>query len=123
MLYHFAVLENWLADPDLPYAPPSLARDGSVHASPTREAVLKAVERFHQDTSGLVLVIDETRVDVPVEWVAPPANSPMAHEPGFRTARLRGPLNRDAVVQVMDIVRAEDGRDWGLIARDGSTAH
>ncbi|TFI27234.1 DUF952 domain-containing protein [Streptomyces sp. 4R-3d] len=123
MLYHFAVLENWLADPDLPYAPPSLARDGSVHASPTREAVLKAVERFHQDTSGLVLVIDETLVDVPVEWVAPPAHSPMAHEPGFRMARLRGPLNRDAVVQVMDIVRAEDGRDWGLIARDGSTAH
>lgn len=123
MLYHFAVLENWLADPDRPYAPPSLARDGTVHASPTEGAVLKAIARFHQDTAGLVLVIDETRVDVPVEWVAPPANSPMAHEPGFRMARLRGPLNRDAVVRLMDVVRAEDGQDWALIARDGSAAH
>ncbi|MET9554364.1 DUF952 domain-containing protein [Streptomyces sp. NPDC006645] len=123
MLYHFAVLENWLAEPDRPYAPPSLARDGSVHASPTREAVLKAVARFHQDTAGLVLVIDETRLDVPVEWVTPPPDSPMAQEPGFRTARLRGPLNRDAVVQLLDIVRPEAGRDWGLIARDASSAH
>ncbi|MET4921749.1 DUF952 domain-containing protein [Streptomyces sp. PSRA5] len=122
MLYHFAVLENWLADPDRPYAPPSLARDGTVHCSPTEAAVLKAVARFHEDTPGLVLVVDETRVDVPVEWVPPPAHSPMAHEPGFRMARLLGPLNRDAVIQQMDVVRAEDGRDWGLIARDGSTA-
>lgn len=121
MLYHFAVRENWLADPDRPYAPPSLAKDGTVHCSPTEEAVLKAVARFHQDTDGLVLVIDENRVDVPVDWVAPPAYSPMAHQPGFRMAQLRGPLNRDAVIQLMDVVRAEDGQDWGLTARDGST--
>lgn len=123
MLYHFAALPNWLAEPDRPYAPPSLARDGSVHCSPTPEAVLKAVARFNKDTPGLVLVIDETRVDVPVERVAPPANSPMAHEPGFRMARLRGPLNRDAVVQLMDVVRGEGGRDgegWRLVERDGS---
>ncbi|MFI6085275.1 DUF952 domain-containing protein [Streptomyces sp. NPDC051217] len=120
MLYHFAVLENWLADPDRPYAPPSLARDGSVHCSPTEEAVLMAVARFNQDTAGVVLAIDETRVDVPVDRVAPPAQSPLAQRSGFRMARLRGPLNRDAVVQVMDIVRGQDGEGWALVARDGS---
>ncbi|MFD3522343.1 DUF952 domain-containing protein [Streptomyces sp. NPDC058653] len=120
MLYHFATLENWSADPDRPYAPPSLATDGTVHCSPTEEAVLMAVARFHRETAGVVLAIDETRVDVPVERVAPPAHSPLAARPGFRMARLRGPLNRDAVVQVMDIVRGQDGEDWALVARDGS---
>ncbi|MEV0780684.1 DUF952 domain-containing protein [Streptomyces sp. NPDC050433] len=120
MLYHFAVLDNWLADPDRPYAPPSLASDGSVHCSPTEAAVLKAVARFHQETAGLVLVIDEARVDVPVDWVPPPAHSPMADQPGFRMARLRGPLNRDAVVQLMDAVRTDDDQGWELVARDGS---
>ncbi|WP_330177394.1 DUF952 domain-containing protein [Streptomyces sp. NBC_01498] len=120
MIYHFAALSHWPADPDLPYAPPTLAVDGTVHGSPTEEAVLMIVERFHQDTDGVVLVVDETRLGVPVEWVTPPARSPLARLPGHRTARIRGPLDRDAVVRLLDVVRGEDGRGPSLVGRDGS---
>ncbi|MBT2488037.1 DUF952 domain-containing protein [Streptomyces sp. ISL-96] len=120
MLYHVVALGNWLADAHLPYAPASLAKDGSVHCSPSEEATLAAATRFHGGVTGplVALLIDETRLDASVKWVAPAPGSPLAQAPGALFPRVLGPVNRDAVVGLMEIVRDEDGRARELVPRN-----
>jgi hypothetical protein len=36
MIFHVVALDGWLAIPDRPYAPASLAEEGFVRCSPTR---------------------------------------------------------------------------------------
>ncbi|MET9518024.1 DUF952 domain-containing protein [Streptomyces sp. NPDC002994] len=120
MLYHVVALGDWLADAQLPYAPASLVKDGSVHCSPNEEAVLAVATRFHGGVAGplVALLIDETRLDAPVKWVTPAPGSPLAQAPGALFPRVLGPVNRDAVVGLMEIVRDEDGRAQELVPRD-----
>ncbi|MFC9293797.1 DUF952 domain-containing protein [Streptomyces sp. NPDC057011] len=113
-----APLAQWLARPDRPYEPASLARDGTVHCVPREEAVLAAAGRFHRGTAGtlLALVIDQSRLDAPVEWTAPAPGSPLDGT-GVLFPRIRGPVARAAVVAVREIVRDAQGRALELLPR------
>ncbi|GAA2974607.1 DUF952 domain-containing protein [Streptomyces enissocaesilis] len=117
MIYHVVALGDWLADPDLPYAPASLVRDGSVHCSPDKGAALAAATRFHRAAADplVALLIDETRLDAEVKWVAPAAGSPLARVPGTLFPRVVGPVNRNAVVGLMEIVRDDEGSAQELV--------
>ncbi|CAL9579196.1 hypothetical protein SUDANB145_04989 [Streptomyces sp. enrichment culture] len=106
MLYHAASLEAWLTDPHLPYSSATLRTDGSVHCSAGEEALLAAVAHIPEKGPLLALVIDETRLDPPVTWATGASGAPVA--------RIRGPVNRDAVVARMEIERDGDGRATGL---------
>lgn len=120
MIYHVAALDDWLANPDLPYAPASLAKDGSVHCAPNEEAILAAATRFHSRAAGplAALVIDERKLDAEVEWVAPAAGSPLAQVPEVLFPRVLGPVNRSAVVGLMEIVRDDVGSARELVPQD-----
>ncbi|MEU9992982.1 DUF952 domain-containing protein [Streptomyces sp. NPDC048045] len=89
-----APLAQWQARPDRPYEPASLARDGTVHCVPRKEAVPAAVSRFHRDTAGPLpaLAIDQSRLDAPVEWTAPAPGSPL-NGTGALLPRIRGPVS------------------------------
>ncbi|KOV57410.1 DUF952 domain-containing protein [Streptomyces sp. MMG1121] len=119
MLYHVVALDVWLADPDRPYAPPSLAKGGSVHCAVNEEAVLAAANRFHRQAAGplVALLIDETRLDAPVEWVVAKPESPSPKKPGTPIPCVRGPINRRAVVGLMDVARDDEGRALALVPR------
>ncbi len=118
MIYHAAPLERWLADPERPYAPPTLHKDGSVHCSPSTEALLASVTRFLSGVEGplVALLIDEARLDAPVSWEEPAAAAPSG-APAVPMPRIRGPVNRGAVVDVLEIARDDDGRARELLRR------
>jgi cyclohexyl-isocyanide hydratase len=83
------------------FAPPSLARDGFIHAS-WKDAVLESA-RLHTDahTHRVVLAIDPRRVAVPIEVATTPQRGQMPH--------IAGPIPADAVRRVTDLVEWERG--------------
>lgn len=103
-IFHLTTPDAWDRDRlDGQYCPPSLTREGFIHAS-TRAQVAGSANRFFADQPNLlVLTIDPDRLDVPLRWEASPHSpSPFPH--------LYGPLPLDAVVAVDPWLRAHDGR-------------
>lgn len=114
MLYHAVSLQNWLAEPHRPYSAATLRTDGTVHCSASEEALLAVVSRFLRQVDGplLALLIDETRLDAPVSWEAAVG----APSSAVLVPRIRGPVNRSAVVALREIERDGDGRARRLVA-------
>jgi uncharacterized protein (DUF952 family) len=114
MLYHAVPLDLWLAHPDDPYSAATLRTDGTMHCSVSEEALLAAMTRFPRKVEGplLALVIDEEKLDAPVTFEAP-ADGLSSQVP---TVRIRGPVNRGAVVAVMEIERDGEGRARRLVS-------
>jgi len=84
------------------YRAPSLETEGFIHMSTSKQAVHVA-NAFYRGQSGLVLlVVDETRVGSQVKWEAPagPPASGISQDDKF--PHVYGPLNLDAVVDVVD---------------------
>ena len=85
------------------YSPPSLAAEGFIHCS-TSEQVVPVAEKYYRGQTGLVLlVLDPARLTPVLRWEPPAEGSPppgVASEALF--PHLYGPLNLDAVVQVLD---------------------
>jgi uncharacterized protein (DUF952 family) len=97
MLYHLVSQRYFQGQPpDDPYAPASLFEEGFIHLSATPEQVAWVANRFYGDVVDLVvLVIDEARLDAPVQW---------DETPDGRFPHLYGPLNRDAIVDMMPVI-------------------
>jgi uncharacterized protein (DUF952 family) len=88
-------------DASKPYVPEPFAREGFIHTTEGREAV-PIVLTLHYKTSSepwVVLYIDQDRVTSPIRYDDPEQVFP----------HIYGPLNRDAIVAVMDIDREPDG--------------
>lgn len=92
---------------------PSLAREGFIHLSQAHQvqAVLKA---FYPGRTDLVLmVVDPTLLTAPLRFEAPASlgksGGPAAFERNQLFPHLYGPLNADAIVQVIDAA-SFDGR-------------
>ncbi|WP_037683591.1 DUF952 domain-containing protein [Streptomyces griseus] len=116
MIYHLVPHAEWHAVPGRPYAPASLAEDGFVHCSPDEETTLAVANAFYTDAPRplLALVLDEDRLTTRVEWeAAAPAPPPgVAGDVSF--PHVFGPLDRDAVVRVLEVRWDEAGRAAGL---------
>jgi uncharacterized protein (DUF952 family) len=100
MLYHLVSQSTFDGQPaDEPYAPASLFEQGFIHLSATPEQVAWVASRFYADVADLAaLVIDETRLDAPVRW---------DETPDGRFPHLYGPLNREAIVDIVPVGRNE----------------
>jgi uncharacterized protein (DUF952 family) len=85
------------------YAPSSLGSEGFIHCSSAEQAVPVA-SRFYRGQTGLVLlVIDPERLTSTLKWEPPADGSPSPGLPAdARFPHIYGPLNLDAVVQVLD---------------------
>ncbi|MFB7867486.1 DUF952 domain-containing protein [Streptomyces sp. NPDC056069] len=110
MLLHVVPLDEWSADPELPYAPPSLAAEGFVHCSPDEPAALAIADARYRDVPGtlLVLVIDETRLSGEVRWEG---------SEDVLYPHVYGPVERAAVTAVLEVRRDGDGRARELAPR------
>ena len=91
------------------YVAPSLESDGFIHGSTLRQ-VLPVAEKFYRGQNGLVLLeIDPKRLASEVRW-EPPAGEALPGVPPEDTfPHIYGPVNLDAVVQVLDFEPGPDG--------------
>jgi uncharacterized protein (DUF952 family) len=89
------------------YEAPSLAAEGFVHCS-TRAQVVETANRFFHGEDGLVLLcIDPSLLRAPLRYEAPMTE---AHSPDAgRFPHIYGPLNLDAVTQVVPFPAGADG--------------
>ncbi|MFI5863360.1 DUF952 domain-containing protein [Streptomyces sp. NPDC051546] len=102
MIFHLVPLADWTADPARPYAPPSLASEGFVHCSADPGTVLAIAAAHYADVPGTLLAVelDERGLTSEVRREG---------EAGLRYPHVHGPLNREAVVRVWEVVRAPGG--------------
>ena len=102
MLYHLISQYYFDGQPaDEPYAPASLFAEGFIHLSATPQQVTWVANAFYAQVLDLVaLVIDEAQLDAPLRWDETP-DGPFPH--------LYGPLNRDAIVDILPLARAAGG--------------
>ena len=88
-------------DPSQPYIPLAFDKDGFIHTTEGREAVSIILTGLYktQHEPFVVLHIDLDRITVPVRYDDPACIFP----------HIYGPLNRDAIVKIEQIQRADDG--------------
>ncbi|MDF3297325.1 DUF952 domain-containing protein [Streptomyces tropicalis] len=116
MIYHVVPLAEWDTAPDRPYAPASLAEDGFVHCSPDERTTLAVVNAFYRSAPRplLALLLDEDRLGSRLEWeAADPAPPPGATE-GVAFPHVFGPIDRGAVVRVLEVRWDGEGRAASL---------
>lgn len=92
------------------YSAPSLATEGFIHGSTIRQ-VLPVAAQFYKGQSGLVLLeIDPKRLVSELKWELPSGGGPPPGVPeGEAFPHIYGPINLEAVVQVLDFEPGENG--------------
>lgn len=94
------------------YRPGSLAAEGFIHCSTVGQAV-RTVNTFYKGIPELsLLCIDEAKLAAPCRW-EDPAEGPGHSEEGEKFPHIYGPLNLDAVI---DVVEFPCGQDWTVRA-------
>ncbi|MGP3927032.1 DUF952 domain-containing protein [Streptomyces sp. 8N616] len=116
MIYHVVALDDWLAVPERPYAPPTLAEEGFIHCSPDEATTLAVADAFYRDAVGplMALLIDEELLEAPVRWEPAAGPAPAGTAPGVLFPHVYGHINRTAVAGMMEVQRDEDGHATGL---------
>jgi uncharacterized protein (DUF952 family) len=104
VIYHLVPIDYWETQPtDRPYAPADFAREGFIHCTQGDEQLAIVANRYYQNDqrAWYVLVID---VDA--------LNSELKYEfgaDGISYPHIYGPLNREAVINVLPMPRDPDG--------------
>jgi glutathione S-transferase len=98
-VYHLVLPSNWSIGSDRDYAAASLAGEGFIHCS-FADQVEASANRFYADAAEiLVLRIDPARLRSPMKVEASGSGALFPH--------IYGPINRDAVTQVIALERVE----------------
>ncbi len=110
MILHVVPLDEWSADPHLPYRPPSLATEGFAHCSADEASALAVADARYRQVPGplLVLCVEESALAAEVRWEG--AGSVLF-------PHVYGPVERAAVTAVLEVRRDAEGRAIGLAAR------
>jgi uncharacterized protein (DUF952 family) len=113
-IYHLAPAERWFNRPvETEYLPAEYENDGFIHCTAGADLMLAVANRFYSQVPGdfVLLALEEEFVLAPVHWeqgVPPDGSSPEADlAPIF--PHIYGPINVDAVQEILKAVRAEDG--------------
>ncbi len=103
MIYHITTLKNWNhAQQVSQYSLDSLASDGFIHASTWDQVVGTGNYLFRGQTGLVVLAIDTDQLAAEVKFEAAPGTDQ-------QFPHIYGPINLDAVVQVIDFSPEPDG--------------
>jgi uncharacterized protein (DUF952 family) len=104
-IVHITHRDEWaLAQLSGEYRPGSLSEEGFIHCSKP-DQVVRVAGTFLAGQHGLVLlVIDSKRLLAEVRW------EPGADSPAELFPHIYGPLNLDAVTQVLDLNPSPDGQ-------------
>ncbi|MEU5214973.1 DUF952 domain-containing protein [Streptomyces sp. NPDC020807] len=118
MILHVVTAAEWNAHPDRPYAPASLAEEGFVHCSPDEATTLAVVNAFYRKAERplLALVLDEERLTARLEFEAAAPTPPPGVADDVLFPHLFGPVDRDAVARVTEVVWDGEGRAVGFTA-------
>lgn len=113
MIYHIITAQDWHAAQQAgTYQPDSLNSEGFIHFS-TRDQVARVANAFYRGVPDLLLLmVDETALVAELRWEAPAPPNPDAAPVGPDAElfpHLYGPLNLDAVQQVLPYARGADG--------------
>lgn len=103
MIFHLVPLADWTAAPDLPYAPASLGSEGFVHCSADPATALAIAASHYTGVRGTLLAVE-------LDEHALTSEVRREGESGALYPHVHGPLNRDAVVRVWEVVRAPGAR-------------
>lgn len=104
IIYHLVSIDYWESQPaDGPYTSADFAREGFIHCTQGEEQLAVVANRYYRNDRRVfyVLVID-----------ADTLTSELKYEPGadgMLYPHIYGPLNRDAVVDVLPMSRDFDG--------------
>ena len=102
IIYHLVPKAAWEIAPPGPFRAPSLESEGFIHCS-NREQVARSANKFYADElEMLVLAIDPARL-----------SSELRDEegrPGELFPHIYGPIDREAIIEVIGLVRGPDGR-------------
>jgi uncharacterized protein (DUF952 family) len=101
-VYHLVPREELDArDPAADYVPAAFAREGFIHLTDGADELAVVGNRYYRDDPRpyVALRIDLARVRAPIRYADPRRAYPHVH----------GPLNRDAIVAVVDVPRTPDG--------------
>jgi uncharacterized protein (DUF952 family) len=91
------------------YSAPSLEAEGFIHAS-TFKQTLPVAAKFYKGQSGLVLLeIDPKRLGPELKWEPPTGGPPPGVPQDDAFPHIYGPINLDAVVQVLDLESDANG--------------
>jgi uncharacterized protein (DUF952 family) len=89
------------------YRPPSLAAEGFIHCSTVAQALDTANIFYRGQTDLLLLCIDASQLTSPLSYESPAAAGDA--RPRARFPHIYGPLNLDAVVDVIEFPCGADG--------------
>ncbi len=105
IIYHITPHVDWeKARRAGQYTAPSLLQEGFIHAS-TGEQVAGTANLFYKGQAGLVLlVIDTDRLQPEVHF-----DPVKTHGPEQFFPHIYGPINLDAVVDILDFIPGPDG--------------
>jgi uncharacterized protein (DUF952 family) len=115
MIFHITSRKDWeTAQAKGKYIADSLQTEGFIHCS-TLAQVLPVADNFYRGQSGLVLLmIEPTLLSSDLKWEPPSGGTPPPGVPeGDKFPHIYGPINLDAVVNVLDFIRDSNG-DWSL---------
>jgi uncharacterized protein (DUF952 family) len=91
------------------YTAPSLESEGFIHGS-TIKQVLPVASKYYQGQTGLVLLeIDPKRLTSELKWEPPSGGALPGVPEGDAFPHIYGPINLDAVLQVLDFEPGPNG--------------
>jgi uncharacterized protein (DUF952 family) len=105
-LYHITPAAHYAALPaSQDYVPASYAQDGFIHCTRGADLLVLVANRHFRTTPGdfLMLVIDARLLTAPLKYEALDEAMP------YPFPHIYGPLNRDAIDEVIEMPRAVDG--------------
>ncbi|NJC98473.1 MAG: DUF952 domain-containing protein [Anaerolineales bacterium] len=111
MIFHITSRKDWeTAQSKGEYRAESLQTEGFIHCS-TLAQVLPVAEKFYKGQSGLVLlVIEPTLLSSTLKWEPPSGGAPPPGVPeGDPFPHVYGPIDLDAVVNVVDFIFDSNG--------------
>jgi len=117
LIYHLAPATRWYSWPtDKPYLPAEYDREGFIHCTSGDELMIKVANRFYRNVPGdyVLLVINPDKLENP----ASPVKWESATEFDALFPHIYGAIDRNAVVEVRRVQRADDGTFVGWSTSD-----
>jgi uncharacterized protein (DUF952 family) len=104
VIYHLVPIDYWEAQPtDRLYTPADFAREGFIHCTRGDEQIAVVANRYYRNDQRqwLVLVLDEQAITSEIKYEL--------GRDGLLYPHVYGPLNREAVIEVLPMRRDPDG--------------